>query len=817
MKLSELLERFSEVRQEGSGYVVPCPAHDDSHPSLYLSVTDEGQLLWKCRAGCTQDAVQMTLGVPGWGWESDVVVTSQDPAAKPPRGSVAALASYCEDAAQRLDDEATAYALRRFGLSPEQAHELGLGVAEGEDPWPLVGSAYKASKRLVVPFRDFTGTVVGMQGRALEPDAKVRWCGPTNPKEGKWARWGAFMQQTGEHYVIICEGPGDALTSYAHGYSSVAIRGAALTSDLLADELATGLRGMRVMVAGDADKAGQDFTQTVASALAVRGVEVYRLAVADGYGDLSEWFEGNPEGFASDLYAAIRGATQVVTQASERGSLVSVTVARQFRGWLVGAKGSDVRHADELGYLLLRGGIWIDDSSGSKVRAFFHEFVDTQVQRWRGVVQEQREEVAELTEAVKLNSTLQPQLDEALESLGEASAMLKDWRRYENTYAIDGALKELGTLHETLIEPDDLDQHPDLLAVRNGVVDLRTGELMPHDPLLYLTKKLELDYDPEATCPRWERFLVEVLEQPELPAFIQRLIGYGITGRTDEQCFTVLWGRGANGKSVFTDTLTEVFRAQTVVTPFSTFEKRAGGIPNDIAALRGSRLVMASEGEVGEAMSESTLKRVTGQDYVTARFMRKEFFSFKPEFLILLATNHKPRFKGQDEGLWRRVKLVNFGRYFAPHERDHRLQAELLQEAQGILTWAVRGAMAWYSQGLAEPDVVKNATKEYREMSDPLGGFFPGLLVERKGSEVLQSEAHSKYVEWLDEEDRGTRPWSSRAFGAALEERGVLRATNKNGRVLLDVGWADEEPEQVPTEVPTTNPQDTGQIKLGDI
>jgi putative DNA primase/helicase len=237
----------------------------------------------------------------------------------------------------------------------------------------------------------------------------------------------------------------------------------------------------------------------------------------------------------------------------------------------------------------------------------------------------------------------------------------------------------------------------------------------------------------------------------EVVDFVHRLIGYGITGHTKEEVFAVLWGSGSNGKSKFLEAIDNVFKAHTTTTPFETFEaKRSGGIPNDLAALKGARLVMASEGNANAPMAEAVIKRLSGRDPITARFMRAEFFTFAPTFLVLLATNAKPRFRGQEEGLWRRILLIPFRRFFTPEERDHDLPEKLKAEAEGIAAWAVRGAMEWYRSGLGTAATITKETRSYRDESDQLGDFIAERLDITGKSEdrIKNADLYASYKEW---------------------------------------------------------------------
>ena len=332
------------------------------------------------------------------------------------------------------------------------------------------------------------------------------------------------------------------------------------------------------------------------------------------------------------------------------------------------------------------------------------------------------------------------------------------------------------------VATDDLDRDPDLLNVANGTLDLRTGELRPHDRDDWLTRLAPVEYDPDAECPRWAAFLDRVMGGNQgLITFLQRAVGYSLTGHTNEQILLLLYGVGANGKSTFLETLRAILADYSAITDFNTFMKRdSEGARNDLARLVGTRLVSAVEAEAGKPLAEALIKQLTGGDTITARFLFKEYFDFKPQFKIWLAANHKPNVRGSDHGIWRRIRLVPFTVTIPEPERDPRLTQKLAGELPGILAWAVRGCLAWREYGLSMPPEVLAATASYREEMDRFGGFFDEICVIEDGATITAKELYEAYQKWC--EANGERTRSKKALAMVLRERGYEAFRTKRAR-----------------------------------
>jgi putative DNA primase/helicase len=330
------------------------------------------------------------------------------------------------------------------------------------------------------------------------------------------------------------------------------------------------------------------------------------------------------------------------------------------------------------------------------------------------------------------------------------------------------------------------DADPWLLGVPNGVIDLRTGVLRPGAQSDRITMAAAVPYDPSARAPRWEQFVSEIFAgDVTLAAFIQRAIGYSITGITTEQVLFLNYGTGANGKGTLCNTLKYILGDYAFNMPFTTIELRdRAAIPNDLAALVNRRLVTASETNDGSRLNESRVKTLTGCDPVTARFLHGEFFSFEPVAKLWLSVNHKPIVRDDSFGFWRRLRLIPFTQRF---EVNPGLADELRAEATGILAWCVRGCEGWQREGLNPPESAASATDEYERDSDPLSPFIAEACEIDAAAETRSGDMYEAYRRWAERQNMTERErLSSTMFGLKMAER-FKRVPRAYGRVYLGI------------------------------
>lgn len=370
-----------------------------------------------------------------------------------------------------------------------------------------------------------------------------------------------------------------------------------------------------------------------------------------------------------------------------------------------------------------------------------------------------------------------------------AEKITKHAIRSESAGSIRHMLELAATEPEITTTADQLDNDPWLLNVENGTIDLRTGTLRAHKRTDLITKLTAIEYRPDATCPRWQLFLSQAMGgDTELVDFLQRAVGYALTGDTREQCLFFCYGHGANGKSTFLEIVRELAGEYGQQAEFSTFMARTGEGPrNDLARMRGARLVTASEAPSNKPFDESVLKRLTGDDTIVARQLYEEFFEFKPQHKIFLAANHKPIVKEQTLAFWRRMRLIPFDVTVPVKDRDKRLPKKLRAELPGILAWAVAGCVKWQEQGLHEPRAVKQATRSYRDENDLLGEFIDRHAVLEPRGWTSTVELYRVFCEWWTE-TRGPRtpPIQMVYFGRMLGERETLAHAKRGGTR----GWA---------------------------
>lgn len=329
---------------------------------------------------------------------------------------------------------------------------------------------------------------------------------------------------------------------------------------------------------------------------------------------------------------------------------------------------------------------------------------------------------------------------------------------------------------------DQWDTDPWILNTPGGIVDLRSGKIRDHETTDYVTKQAAVS--PGGDCPTWRKFLERVTNgDTELQGFIQRIAGYSLTGDTSAQALFFGYGTGANGKSVMLETFAGILGDYHKQAPIETFTAtNIDRHPTDLAGLRGARLVTAVETEEGRRWAESRIKALTGGDMVSARFMRGDFFEFRPQFKLFIAGNHKPGLRSVDEAIRRRFNLIPFAVTIPQEERDPKLAEKLKDEWSGILSWMIQGCLDWQANGLDQPEAVKLATKDYLEGEDALGAWLEECCELDVSSWELSGSLFTSWKVWA--EKAGEYAGTAKKLSQQLQARGFEPIRKSTGRGL---------------------------------
>ena len=357
--------------------------------------------------------------------------------------------------------------------------------------------------------------------------------------------------------------------------------------------------------------------------------------------------------------------------------------------------------------------------------------------------------------------------------------------RSETKHALDSMVGIAQTLDDIPITPDRLDANPWLLNCQNGVLDLHEGTLIPHRDArgLLLTKMTPVNYVPGATCPRWLRFLDEIFDHDaDLIDYVQRIIGYSLTGKVTEKALFLFYGDGNNGKTTLLETIRYLLGHYAGVVEIDSLMSRAQDSAREraVATLHAKRFVTASEAEYGQRLQESMIKRLTGMGRLVGRRLYAHPVEFDPEFKLFIDANHKPVIRGTDDAIWLRMRLIPFSVRIPDHEIDKDLMLTLRTELPGILNWAVEGCLKWQKDGLEAPKAVADASKAYREEMDMVAVFVEECCAKDDLNVVGATDLYLAFKAWSNL-DGERNVIAQNVFGQRLKRLGYQTQRTSKG------------------------------------
>ncbi len=372
---------------------------------------------------------------------------------------------------------------------------------------------------------------------------------------------------------------------------------------------------------------------------------------------------------------------------------------------------------------------------------------------------------------------------------GERAETMIKWAKASSKAAAIGAMIKLAQSEDPITTTaDSFDRDHLLFNVQNGTIDLRTGKLRPHRQTDLITMLAPVTYDPLSPCPLWDSVLARVLPDPDVRAWLQRFIGYALTGDVREQVLGFFYGSGANGKSVVIDVLMAIFGDYALrAAPDLVLSRHGEAHPTEQADLEAKRLAACSEIEQGRAWAESTIKRITGDTTITARKMRQNFYTFPATHKLIIAANTKPAVRGTDHAIWRRMCLLPFEVTIPVEQRDKQLVPKLITEAPGILAWAVRGCLEWQRTGLGVAKAITMATDNYQADQDAIGQWIADECTLVASAFTPGAALYDSYKTWCRSTGRDPETWPT-VRDQLLQRDGLTDERTSRARGIRGIG-----------------------------
>lgn len=758
---------LTDMRKRGKNLVARCPfsAHADRNPSLNIGTEDDKAGLFYCfGCGIGGSIVEFYCQLRGYTRSSKEVLQelatvlglatapvktkarTRPPKQDKPQDTQEDLNALAGELHDHLTPDALRFLQEQRGLSKKIIRAALLGCnGEGEYTIPVFDEAFQS--------------VLDIRGYRPGGETKMRSLRPGHGGTRFYFPPGWHRPRAGDT-LYITEGEMDCLLLADMGLLALTNTNGASSWPKEEETNTWDLSGVRVVLASDNDEAGQKRNDRLAAWAYERGADsVYVL----------QWPEDTPDnGFDVTDYAREYGKDALRQLLQDNLQLVPKPQIK-----ITLRQPTDLGNA-ELFAQLFAGQVaycWIGSSG---------KWLVWNGKKWECQMAEVKSCAKECVRAIYRLAA-----DEISED--RRRELARHALRSENAQRIEALLELARSETAIATRPEDYDADPWLLNTQNGIVDLRTGELLPHDSAARLTKITAAGYDPHASCPTWQNFLQEIfLGNEDLIRFVQKSVGLALIGKVLEHCLFVLYGTGANGKSTFLNALIRTLGdyAQEAA-PELLLLKLKPEHPAEVADLCGLRLVATIEVEQGRRLAEAKVKQLTGGDPIKARFMHKDYFQFIPSHTIFMATNHKPIVYGTDEAIWRRIKLIPFLYTVPEDKRDPELLDKLLQEKDGILAWAVQGTLIYRQEGLNVPPEVSQATREYRAEMDVLADFLEECCEIAPQYEVPLRQVYEAYKQWAEE--NGEKVLSQRVFSQRLTERGIAnRRRGTGGKVLIE-------------------------------